>query len=73
MGKQQFFFVMKSPRPAWFGMMQMLHDGPYIGKSSIEFLPMIDLDPCDPSFNIHFCSEPSSVVSCIYYNSGPHI
>ena len=25
----------------------MLHDGPHPGKSSIEFLPMIDLDPCD--------------------------
>ena len=30
-------------------MMQMLHDGPHPGKSSIEFLPMIDLDPCDPT------------------------
>ena len=28
-------------------MTQMLHDGPHPGKSSIEFLPMIDLDPCD--------------------------
>ena len=27
----------------------MLHDGPHPGKSSIEFLLMIDLDPCDPT------------------------
>ena len=30
-------------------MMQTLHDGPHPGKSSIEFLPMTDLDPCDPT------------------------
>ena len=41
--------LLQSPRPAWSGMMQMLHDGPHPGKSSIEFLPMIDLDPCDPT------------------------
>ena len=29
--------------------MQMLHDGPQPGKSSVEFLPMIDLDSCDPT------------------------
>ena len=28
---------------------QMLHDGPHPGKSSIEFLAMIDLDPCNPT------------------------
>ena len=27
----------------------MFHDGPHPGKSSTEFLPMIDLDPCDPT------------------------
>ena len=27
----------------------MLHDGPHPGKSSTEFLPMIDLDSCVPS------------------------
>ena len=41
--------LLQSPRPAWSGMMQKLQDGPHTGKSSIEFLPMIDLDPCDPS------------------------
>ena len=41
--------LLQSPRPAWSGMMQMLHDGPHPGKSSIEFLPMIDLDPCHPT------------------------
>ncbi|PIK60571.1 hypothetical protein BSL78_02507 [Apostichopus japonicus] len=37
------------PRPAWSGMMQMLHHGQYPGQSSVTFLPMIDLDPSDPS------------------------
>ena len=27
----------------------MLHDGPHPGKSSIELLSMIDLDPCNPT------------------------
>ena len=27
----------------------MLHGGPHPGKSSIEFLPMIDLEACDPT------------------------
>ena len=30
-------------------MMQMLHHGEYPGESSVMFLPMIDLDPIDPS------------------------
>ena len=30
-------------------MMQMLHRGEYPGQSSVTFLPMIDLDPNDPS------------------------
>ena len=41
--------LLQSPRPAWSGMMQMLHHGEYLGQSSVTFLPMIDLDPNDPS------------------------
>ena len=37
------------PRPAWAGMMQILHHGQHPGKASVMFLPMIDLDPGDTS------------------------
>ena len=36
---------LRSPRPAWSGMMQMEHTGDHPGQSSVLFLPMIDLDP----------------------------
>lgn len=36
-----------SPRPGWSGTMQRVCDGQYPGKSSVLFLPMIDLDPTD--------------------------
>ena len=35
----------RSPRPAWSGMMQMVHTGEHPGESSVLFLPMIDFDP----------------------------
>lgn len=41
--------LLSSPRPAWSGLMQMLHHGDYPGQSSIMFLPMIDMNPGDPS------------------------
>ena len=41
--------LLQSPRPSWSGTMQMLHRGEYPGESSVMFLPMIDLDPSDPS------------------------
>ncbi len=41
-----------SPRPSWSGMMQFVHHGDHPGKSSVMFLPMIDMNPTD--------------VSCIY-------
>ncbi len=34
-----------SKRPTWSGVMQSIHRGVHPGKSSILFLPMIDLDP----------------------------
>ena len=39
--------VFLSPRPGWSRTMQRICDGQYPGKSSVLFLPMIDLDPTD--------------------------
>ena len=47
--------LLHSPRPAWPGMMQMLHHGQHPGKASVMFLPMIDLDPGDTSFSTLHC------------------
>ena len=38
---------LRSPRPAWEGMMQLVHKGDHPGKSSILFLPMINMNPSD--------------------------
>jgi len=38
-----------SPRPAWSGMMQLVHHGTIPGKSSVMFLPMVDMNPSDSS------------------------
>ena len=35
------------PRPAWSDMMQLVHCGSHPGKSSVMFLPMIDISPSD--------------------------
>ena len=41
-------FSIKSPRPAWSGLMQMINKtGNHPGKSSILFLPMLDIEPGD--------------------------
>ena len=36
-------------RPAWQGYAQMVYNGDYPGKSSIFFLPMIDINASDPT------------------------
>ena len=36
-----------SPRPAWAGLMQMVHKGDHPGQTSVSFLPMIDMNPSD--------------------------
>ena len=36
-----------SPRPAWSGMMQLVHWGSIPGKSSVTFLPMMDMNSSD--------------------------
>lgn len=36
-----------TPRPAWLGFMQMVHHDPHPGKSSVMFLPMMDMNPSD--------------------------
>ena len=41
--------LLQSPRPSWSGMMQMVNKGEYPGQSSVSFLPMIDMNPSDPS------------------------
>ena len=40
---------LKSPRPAWKGMMQAAQSGANPGVSEIFFMPMIDLNPGDLS------------------------
>ena len=40
---------LKSPQPLWSGMMQAVNNGETPDKSSITFLPMIDMDPGDMS------------------------
>ena len=47
-------------RPAWAGMMQAIHQGNHKGKSSITFLPMIDMNPSNVtcvSSTLKFVSE----------------
>ena len=39
--------LLRSPRPGWSGTMQNVCLGAHPGKSSIVFLPMIDMDPGD--------------------------
>ena len=36
---------LRSPRPAWSGMMQTAHTAPHPGAASMLFLPMINMDP----------------------------
>ena len=55
--------LLRSPRPGWSGFMQATHHaclGAHPGKSSIMFLPMIDMDPgnmtCIHS-TLHFVAE----------------
>jgi len=36
-----------TPRPSWSGTMQLVCEGAHPGKSSVIFLPMIDMDPSD--------------------------
>jgi hypothetical protein len=37
------------PRPLWSGYMQLVHQSDHPGKASVIFLPMIDLQPSDPT------------------------
>ncbi len=39
--------MLGSPRPAWSGMMQFVHQGNHPGKASVMFLPIIDMNPSD--------------------------
>ena len=49
-----------TPRPSWSGLMQCVQQGRHQGKSSVMFLPMIDMNPSDVtcvSSTLHFVSE----------------
>ena len=39
--------ALRNPHPAWSGTMQLVHKGVHPGKSSVMFLPMIDMNPSD--------------------------
>ena len=41
--------VLSVDRPLWSGFMQMVHQGDHPQPSSVMFLPIIDLDPNDPT------------------------
>ena len=40
---------LKAPTPGWSGVWQMAYRGEYPGKTSVIFLPIIDLNPSDLS------------------------
>ena len=41
--------LVSNPRPSWSGTMQMIQHGNHPGKSSVQFMPMIDMNPSDIS------------------------
>ena len=41
--------ILHPSRPSWSGFMQSVHKGTYPGKSAIVLLPMIDMDPSNPT------------------------
>ena len=41
------FIMTGSPTPMWSGMMKLVHQGNHPGRSSMMFLPMIDMNPSD--------------------------
>jgi len=50
-------------RPSWSGFMQMVQQGTHPGKSSVLFLPMIDMNPSDYTCinsTLHFICEHAS-------------
>lgn len=40
---------LRCDRPSWSGIMQTIHHGPHPGKSSLTILPIIDMNPSDPT------------------------
>lgn len=47
-------------RPGWLGMMQLVQHGSHTGKPTINFLPIIDMDPTDftcINSTLHFISK----------------
>ena len=51
-----------SSRPAWSGIMQLVHHGRHPGKSSVMFLTMIDMNPNDITcvyFTLKYVQDPA--------------
>lgn len=57
-------FFTRPTRPAWSGLMQTVHHGAYPGKSTVLFLPMIDMNASDMTCifsTLHFvCKQAKS-------------
>ena len=62
-------FFLRARRPAWSGMMQTVHKGYHPAKSTILFLPMIDMDPSDLSCILSTLQYVSDQAK--YYNVAP--
>lgn len=59
--------LFRKPKPSWSGFMDIVHDIDHPGRSSIYFLPMIDLDPNDPSCilsTLNFILEHAEIHNC---------
>ena len=41
--------ALKAPMPGWSGLMQLVQNGDFPGKSTFTFLPMIDMNASDMS------------------------
>jgi hypothetical protein len=58
---------LKSPMPGWSGVWQLAAKGEYPGKTAIVFLPMIDMNPSEPSCifsTMQFVSKQASRYKC---------
>ena len=69
-------WLLRTSRPSWSGFMQLYHKhGDYPGKSTIGFMPMIDMNPSDLSCinsTLHFVSSLSSTMSPQLSHSTSH-
>lgn len=61
--------LLSAERPAWSGLMQAVHEGNHTGKSSVLFLPMIDMTPSDVTCVMSMLNyvRPAIVVESVLY------